>query len=250
MKKKINIGCSSYNNLEWKNIFYPENISSSKWFEYYCNFFDTYEMNGTFYKFPTVKTMENWYLKTPEDFLFCVKAPKEITHTKKFVGCEKLLKDFYNVCNNGLKHKLGCILFQFPPSYDYSYEKLLFIISQLDLEFDNVIEFRHQSWWIPEVWNELSKNNITFCSVSHPQLSEKIFTAFPLIYIRLHGRTKMFYSEYSQNELKVINDKIKESKIAKSVFVYFNNTASPAGVVNALEMKKINQLHDEKVFKK
>lgn len=239
MKKAAYIGCSSFSNSYWKKIFYPETIPSSKWFEYYCTHFTTYEMNGTFYKFPTLKIMENWFKKTPDHFLFSVKAPREITHYKKFIDCEALLKDFYTICKSGLKHKLGPVLFQLPPSYQYSQQKLLFIISQLDLDFDNVIEFRHQSWWIPEVWEELNKNNITFCSVSHPQLPETIFTTFPLIYIRLHGRTKMFYSEYSMEELNTINDIILQNK-AKSSFIYFNNTAGTAGILNALEMKKIN----------
>lgn len=239
MKKDIYIGCSSFSNSYWKKVFYPENIPSSKWFDYYCSHFNTYEVNGTFYKFPTFKIMDNWYKKTPDLFLFSVKAPREITHYKKFIDCETLLKDFYSICKSGLKQKMGPILFQLPPSYQFTKEKLLFIISQLDLSFENVIEFRHQSWWNPEVWEELSKNNIVFCSVSHPQLPETIFTEFPFIYIRLHGHEKMFYSEYSSEDLKKINDIVSQNK-TKSSFIYFNNTADKAGIINALEMNKIN----------
>lgn len=238
MKTNLYIGCSSFYNSYWKKIFYPENIPSAKWFEYYCTHFNTYEMNGTFYKFPTLKVMENWYQKTPDDFLLSVKAPKEITHQRKFIDCKNLLKDFYHVCDNGLKEKLGAILFQFPPSYHYSKEKLLFIINQLNPEYENVLEFRHESWWIPEVWNELAKNNISFCSVSHPQLPETIFTNFPVTYIRFHGRNKMFYSNYSTAELMEVYTIIAENK-KKKTFIYFNNTASTAGILNALEMKKL-----------
>lgn len=240
MKSNLYIGCSSFYNAYWKKIFYPEYIPSSQWFEYYCRFFNTYEMNGTFYKFPTLKTMENWYHKTPEDFLFSVKAPKEITHIKKFIGCEDAIKDFYAVCNEGLKEKLGPILFQFPAAYHYSPENLNRIISQLDLKCENVIEFRHQSWWIPEVWEILEKNNITCCSVSHPQLPETVFTAFPVIYIRLHGIPRMFYSSYSTDELAKINAIVSRNE-TKKTFIYFNNTAGTAGILNALEIKNLAQ---------
>jgi uncharacterized protein YecE (DUF72 family) len=240
MKKKVHIGCSSYNNYQWKKIFYPENIPASKWLEYYCSHFDTYEMNGTFYKFPTLRIMENWYKKTPENFVVSVKAPREITHYKKFIDCDALLTDFYAVCKSGLKTKLGPILFQLPPSFQYTPEKLNLIISQMDVEFDNEIEFRHPSWWIPEVWEELAKNNISFCSVSHPQLPETIFTTFPIIYIRLHGQSKMFYSEYSTDDLKIINDILIQNS-TKPCFVYFNNTASTAGILNVLEIKKLSK---------
>lgn len=237
MKTELRIGCSSFYNSYWKDIFYPSDIPRKQWFDYYCQHFNTYEINGTFYRFPTLKTFQDWFDKTPDDFLFSVKAPKEITHIRKFVDCGLLLKDFYARAAEGLKHKLAGILFQFPPSYDYSPEKLQLIISNLNPDFANVLEFRHKSW-IPEVWNELIKHNITFCSVSYPKLPETVFTLAPLIYVRLHGNSKLFYSEYTSAELKNLKEIISNSEVAEKAFVYFNNTASAAGIINALEMKK------------
>ena len=235
MKDNIKIGCSSFNNRFWKGIFYPENLAVSKWFEYYCQHFDTYEFNGSFYKFPTIKTFDNWYNKAPEKFIFSVKAPKEITHIRKFEDCKNLIEDFYSISRNGLREKLGCILFQFPPGYHYSRERLNTIIVNLDPEFKNVIEFRHESWWNEDVWQAFLENNITFCSVSYPNLPLTIFTEFPLIYIRLHGNTELFYSGYSISELNQIKNKLE----SKDAFVYFNNTASQEGILNALKFKKI-----------
>lgn len=235
MKNQILIGCSSYNNRYWKGIFYPDNMTYSQWFQFYSQHFSTYEFNGSFYKFPTIRVLTNWYNKAPENFLFSVKAPKEITHIKQFLDCENLISDFYNVCETGLKEKLACVLFQFPPSYYFTAERLQHIISNLNLEFKNVVEFRHKSWWIPEVWDAFRQNQITFCSVSHPQLPQTIFTDFPLVYIRLHGVPKMFYSSYPLQELLHIRDETH----LKSGFIYFNNTASEAGILNALELQRI-----------
>lgn len=234
MKDEVLIGCSSFNNRFWKGVFYPENLPVSKWFEYYCEHFDTYEFNGSFYKFPTIKIFENWYKKAPDKFIFSVKAPKEITHIKKFENCKNLIEDFYTVSRNGLKEKLGCILFQFPPGYHYSTERLNNIIANLDPEFKNVIEFRHESWWNDDVRELFFENNITFCSVSYPNLPQTVFTEFPLIYIRFHGNRKLFYSGYSAVELHQVKNKLKD----KNAFVYFNNTASAEGILNALEFKK------------
>lgn len=235
MKKNVLIGCSSYNNRFWKGIFYPENLPASKWFDYYCKHFDTYEMNGTFYKFPTLKVMQNWCKKVPEDFVFAVKAPKEITHIKKFIDCEALLSDFYRVCKEGLQEKLGPILFQFPPSYTFTAERLQIIVKSVNTSFNNVIEFRHSSWWNQEVWTTLKENNITFCSVSYPGLPEDILTEFPLLYIRLHGNRKLFYSRYSPEELEIL----QKQTLNKTGYIYFNNTASEAGILNALELNAI-----------
>lgn len=238
MKKEIHIGCSSFYNRYWKEIFYPVDLPSKQWFEYYCQHFDTFEINATFYKFPTLKILQNWFDRTPDKYLLSVKAPKLITHIHKFNNCETLLEDFYSRCAEGLQHKLASVLFQLPPSYHYSEERLQHIISQLDLKFQNVIEFRHESWWIPEVSNELNKHNITLCTVSHPKLPETVFTDGPQIFVRLHGTPKMFYSEYSTDELVKLKEIIMNSP-AKKVFVYFNNTARTAGILNALEMKEL-----------
>jgi len=236
MSKDILIGCSSFNNQYWKGIFYPEDLPSSKWFDFYCQHFDTYEFNGSFYKFPTVKALNSWYYKSPDDFLFSVKVFKGITHSRRFNECADSIADFYSVCKEGLMEKLGCILFQFPPSYDYNKEKLNEIVRNLNPNFKNVVEFRHESWWNDEVWETFLIHDITFCSVSYPKLPQTIFTESKLIYVRLHGNLDMFYSHYTLAELNNLKSKIDETK----TFVYFNNTAGTAGILNALELKKIS----------
>ncbi|MNG24620.1 hypothetical protein D3C84_1093690 [compost metagenome] len=105
----------------------------------------------------------------------------------------------------------------------------------LDYEFKNVIEFRHESWWNEDVWEIFLQNNITFCSVSYPNLPQTVFTEFPLIYIRFHGNSELFYSGYSTVELKQVKNKLEDN----NAFVYFNNTAGTQGILNALEFKKI-----------
>lgn len=239
MNKKITIGCSSFNNRYWKGVFYPDDLPASQWFDYYCRHFNTYEMNGTFYRFPTLKVMENWYHKAPDDFLFSVKVPKEITHIKKCVDCDGRIAEFYNVCEKGLKDKLDSVLFQFPPSYDYQPQRLEDIIAALHPDFNNVVEFRHESWWIPEVLATLTLNGITFCSVSYPKLPPTIFTDYPKVYIRLHGTPKLFYSTYTSDELAVLKEVIVKTVRPQKVTVFFNNTASIYGIENALELKEL-----------
>jgi uncharacterized protein YecE (DUF72 family) len=233
MHNEVYIGCSSYQNSYWREIFYPSELRQAKWFEFYCSYFATYEINGTFYKFPTLKSLENWYNRAPEEFIFSVKAPKIITHQKKLANCETEISEFYKVCSKGLKHKLGCILF--PPGFDYSKEKLHLIIASLNPEFRNVIEFRHESWFNEEVWESFLYHDITFCSVSYPGLPETIYTEFPMLYIRLHGNQNLFYSGYSDAALRQIIGKTEHAK----GFVYFNNTAGTFGILNALQMQKM-----------
>lgn len=233
------IGCSSFYNTKWKNIFYPDGLSQSKWFEFYCENFNTYELNATFYRFPTLKNLQTWYDRSPEHFLFSVKAPKQITHLKKFIDCLSEINDLYSICKEGFKDKLGCILFQLPPSIHYNPEILDLIISSLNPDFKNVIEFRHESWWSQKVYDRLSENKIIFCSVNHPTLPATIIANTAIVYVRLYGSPKMFYSNYSHDDLKILHQNIMEESKIKEVYIYFNNTASAAGVMNAMELTQL-----------
>lgn len=239
MKKTLNIGCSSYNNSQWKGVFYPADMPARQWFEYYCQHFNTYEINATFYKFPTVRVMTNWYNKAPDGFIYAVKAPKQITHIKKFIDCQEEIDQFYTICKEGLHEKLGCILFQLPPSFSYSEERLNLIITSLNPDFKNVVEFRNESWWRQDVCDALAVSGITFCTVNYPKLPTAVVATTTTGYVRLHGNPRLFYSEYSIDELQLLYEDISTKKKLKEVFIYFNNTASSAAIINAQQFKKL-----------
>jgi uncharacterized protein YecE (DUF72 family) len=74
------IGCSGFYNKDWKEVFYPNGLPQSKWFEFYCTQFNTLELNTTFYRFPTIEMLKKWYDTSPADFKFSVTAPRLITH--------------------------------------------------------------------------------------------------------------------------------------------------------------------------
>ena len=232
------IGCSGFYNAHWKGIFYPDELARSGWLAFYASQLHSLELNNTFYRFPGLKAMQNWHDKVPEDFCFSVKAPKIITHLKKLQECGQLLNDFYSVCEQGLRDKLGCLLFQFPPGIAYSEAFLEKILLALKPGFRNVVEFLHESWWRPEVYEALREHKISFCSISHPTLPGEIITTSETAYVRLHGTPRMFYSNYSPDQLEKLHEQLTKRKQLKEVFVYFNNTAGPAGIQNALQLKK------------
>lgn len=134
------IGCSGFYYKHWKEVFYPKGLPQNKWFTFYGDHFNTLELNVTFYRFPQLAFLQSWYDRSSSSFSFAVKTPRGITHYKKFKGAEKLIDDFYSTVAEGLKEKLGCILFQLPPRYNYTNERLQNIISSLDHSFNNVIE--------------------------------------------------------------------------------------------------------------
>jgi len=232
------IGCSGFSYKEWKEEFYPKNLAQTKWFDYYTKHFDTLELNVTFYRFPTLKSLKAWYDKAPEGFSFSAKVPRPVTHFKKFEETERMINDFYQLLKEGLKEKLGCILFQLPPRLNYSKEKLDVIIKHTNLFFQNVIEFRHNSWWRKDVFETLEHHNITFCGVSYPGIINDVITHGKLCYYRFHGVPKLYHSMYGTEFLKKISDKIIDSN-TETAYIYFNNTASAAALENAAEIKNM-----------
>ncbi len=232
------IGCSGYHYKEWKDIFYPPGLPQKKWFEYYNSHFNTLELNVTFYRFPQLKFLKNWYDISSPDFIFTVKAPRLITHYKKFNECEDLLNDFYTTTIAGLNEKLGTVLFQLPPSFAYSPASLELIIKSLSAEVKNVLEFRHSSWWQKEVFDRFKKEKICFSGISHPRLTDEVVVTDKIAYYRFHGVPELYYSAYSDEKLKSVADVLLKNKAITKAFVYFNNTATIGAIENALWLKK------------
>jgi len=235
----LKVGCSGFHYKHWRGLFYPEELAQSKWFEYYCDHFNTVELNTTFYRFPKLPFLLSWYQRSPEGFLFAVKAPRLITHFKQFQKTEDVIADFYSVIDEGLKEKLGCVLFQLPPRSFFTEERLERIIKNLDPNYKNVLECRHVSWWTQEVYDQLSKHNITFCGMSHPELPQDIIKNNSLLYYRFHGVPELYKSEYSKKIVQSFVDDIRSSKKVKHAFIYFNNDIGGSAITNAQQMQEI-----------
>lgn len=233
------IGCSGFHYKEWKEVFYPKNIPQTKWFQYYCEHFNTIELNTTFYRFPRPEALLSWYNKSPEEFKFSVKGPGLITHYKMFIDCERLLGDFYASVYEGLQNKLGCVLFQLPASIKYSDEMLTRIVSNLDPSFDNAVEFRDSSWWNKKVFNALKKHKISFCGISHPKLDDEVIKNNSILYYRFHGVPVLYKSEYKKEFIEEITGEIKTSGRFKDAYIYFNNTWGTGALVNAKQMQEL-----------
>lgn len=233
------IGCSGFHYPHWKGTFYPEDMPKKKWFEFYAQHFSTLELNVTFYRFPQLSVLQHWHILAPENFRFSVKAPKVITHFKQFHNTVDMITSFYDTIRNGLQAKLGPVLFQLPPRLRYDQERLQRILNQLDPTFDNVLEFRHASWWQPEVYEQLAAKRISFCGMSHPDLPREVIINTPVIYYRFHGVPDLYRSPYSDADLEQVINQVKAHNKAIESWFYFNNDAAVAAIPNAQTMIKL-----------
>jgi uncharacterized protein YecE (DUF72 family) len=230
------IGCSGFHYKEWKEVFYPKGLPQRKWFNYYSQQFNTLELNTTFYRFPRLRLLQNWYNMSPEIYRFSVKAPRLITHFKQFTDSKRMLGDFYGTSREGLGNKLGCILFQLPDRIAYSEEMLDRIVENLDPLFTNVVEFRNATWWKQKVYKKLAKHLIHFCSISYPALDEKVIHSTPLVYYRFHGIPRLYKSCYKKDAVINVADQICANTRTREAFIYFNNTWGTGALRNAAQL--------------
>lgn len=231
----MHIGCSGWSYREWKGVFYPAALPQKEWFSYYAQHFSTVEINATFYRTPMPKTLQKWRDQAPERFVYILKAPKQITHVKRFVDCVADIQGFYEL-GKTLGDKLSGFLFQFPPSFTYDPDRLEMIIQSLDRNYRNIIEFRHTNWWQDEVIHALEKAGLIFCSVIAPALPNIIIASNGRIYVRLHG--DRYKGSYGESFLQQFADKIKALN-PEEVWVYFNNTMDVSAPFDALCLKKL-----------
>jgi uncharacterized protein YecE (DUF72 family) len=180
-KASLQIGCSGWRYWKWRDSFYAE-VPQADWFKHYLKRFDTVEINASFYAWPTVANVQSWR-RGPgkKKFIYTVKVCELITHVKKFKGTKTLIKDFGMIADV-LGDRMGCFLFQLPPSYRYTKGRLNDIVSQLDPARRNVAEFRHAGWWNEEVYSAFRKAGIIFCSCSGPRLPDELVRTADEVY--------------------------------------------------------------------
>ena len=236
--RQLFIGCSGWFYWHWRGTFYPADLPTNRWFSHYARRFKTVELNAPFYSWPTVATVASWVRQTGRrQFVYTVKVCELITHIKRFAGTKTLVRDFGLIADL-LGPRMGCFLFQLPPSFRYTPARLKRILAQLDHRRRNVVEFRHKSWWNETVYKAFQGTGTIFCSCSGPRLPDELIKTAEDIYIRFHGLKNWYRHDYSTTELAVWAKRIEESG-AKTVWAYFNNDRDGYAIKNARALMRL-----------
>jgi len=209
----------------------------------YCKVFRTVEIDSTFYRYPSKGTVMGWVKYSPEDFIYTAKLPKLITHTKKLdvnEGIETDMEKFIELLEPlYLSGKLGCILIQLPPKFDYRPDQLEDFFKILPTHVKFAVEFREQSWMREETWKLLEQYHVAYTIVDEPLLPPEVHVTSKIAYFRWHGRgARPWYNyRYHTEELEPWAPKIKEAaeKVEK-VYGYFNNHYHGYAVENCLQV--------------
>jgi uncharacterized protein YecE (DUF72 family) len=198
----LRIGTSGYSYDDWKGFFYPEQIKNSEMLAFYARTFSTVEINYTYYRPPTARTLGAMAAKTPDDFVFTIKATREMTHERE--DNAQVFADFTAalapLTESG---KLGCVLAQFPSSFRQSEAERAYLATFRERMGDLplVFEFRHRSWLDEPMLAYLRALDVGFCCVDEPHfeaLMPPVAVATNRIgYVRFHGRN---YAKWWQHE--------------------------------------------------
>lgn len=238
-KAVMHIGTSGWSYAHWKENFYPKEVKSAEWLNYYATKFSTVEINTTFYHTPRPEGVEKWRLKVSEGFLFSVKMSRYITHIKRLKDCAENLDYFFKSISQ-FQMTSGPILVQLPPSFHANKERLLDFIKLLDTNYGYTFEFRHNSWYTEEYYDILREHKIALCITDlNGKMSPEVITG-PFTYLRLHGPHKAYVGSYGTEKIKEMSKKYEGwLNQGISVFCYFDNDEKGYAIQDAAELQAL-----------
>lgn len=161
MAGALYLGTSGFSYDEWKHgVFYPEGLKNREMLSFYASRFPSVEINYTFRRFPTQKTLETWKAETPEAFRFTLKANQRITHWKRLGDTDEDVRDFLDLANL-LGERLGTVLYQCPPTLQFDRGLIEAFVGYLPPRPRTAMEFRHPSW--VEARDLLAAQGVAWC---------------------------------------------------------------------------------------
>ncbi len=235
--RRIHIGTSGWHYDHWEGPFYPIASDPEMWLDYYAERFEDVEVNNTFYQLPGESTLENWKNRTPDDFLFATKASRYITHMKKLKDPKPSLRKFLDRVQ-ALEPKLGPILFQLPPNWNFNRQRLASFLAALPASQRYAFELRDPTWINHEAFDLLQERGASFCIYEYDgRVSPKRITA-DFVYIRLHGPGRAYQGSYDVSTLAgwagAISSWVRQGK---EVFCFFDNDQSGYAAQNARRLQ-------------
>jgi uncharacterized protein YecE (DUF72 family) len=241
---RILIGTSGWHYDSWRGPFFPKGLPLKKQLHYYARQFPTTELNGVFYRTPTPEAVKGWCEQTDRDFVFAWKASKFITHWKRLsensVNSLELLEDRLSLLGNKAGNKAGPILFQLPPRFEVNPDRLASVLKLLSKKRRYSFEFRHASWYAPNIMRLLSDANISLCISDHHDAPAPWRRTADFVYVRGHGPGGRYKGHYRSATLDGWATRIRSwKKQGCDVYVYFDNDQKSAAPADAAKLRQL-----------
>lgn len=225
---KVAVGTSGWSYDHWRGVFYPEDVPRSRWFGYYAERFPTVEVNYSFYRLPSQRTITSWRDRTPGNFLFALKGSRLISHRLRMRDCEEALATFHERVK-GLGDRLGVVLWQLPPDLPRDVSLLDDFLEMLPADMRVAVEFRHDSWLHSSTHSVMERHHAAEVWVSSERMPADFTVTADFVYARFHGLGGGYAHDYTPAELAPWVGRLK----GEAGFAYFNNDADGRAPANA-----------------
>lgn len=233
----IRIGTSGYLYKHWRGVLYPARLAERDWLPWYARFFDTVELNATFYRLPTAEAAARWRAVVPDGFAFAVKGSRYLTHMKRLLDAGDGLARFYAPVGQ-LAEKLRVTLWQLPPHLKVDPARLDAFLARVPTG-RHAVEARDGGWYTEEVAEVLDRHGAAFCEHDLLPRSPPRWTG-GWRYLRFHGATGRYAGRYGADALRPIAEDLRAwSRPGRDAFVYFNNDLGGHAVHDALTLLRL-----------
>lgn len=177
-----------YGYKDWQAVFYPDGLPSRERLGYYSRVFNAVEMDTTFYGTPRPDVVLRWREAAPDDFIFCPKMPREITHDLRLEGAAEQTTNFLETIRL-LQDKLGPVLIQFPPDFSMQeIDNLARFLEALPADLRYAVEFRNRSWHAVATGELLEAHRACWVSTDYLYMPRRVYVTTDFVYIRWLGR--------------------------------------------------------------
>lgn len=196
-RSTIRLGTSGWSYKDWIGPFYPAGTTAARYLAIYTQFFDTVEIDATFYATPSLRMIDAWRERTPDHFSFSAKVPRAITHDAQLIGVEQDVLLFAEAMRQ-LGHKCGPLLFQFAPTFTAEqWDDLAALLPLLPTDLRWAIEVRHTSWLSEPFYELLRTHNIALVHVDLPWMPRTTPVTADFAYIRWLGDRRAIADDFS-----------------------------------------------------
>jgi uncharacterized protein YecE (DUF72 family) len=228
---QILVGTSGFSYAPWRGSFYPEKLPASRMLAYYAERLPAVEINNTFYRMPNPETLRNWAAETPPAFRFVIKSPRRITHERKLADVGDSLARLHEAAG-ALGDKLGPVLFQLPPFLRKDVPLLATFLAQLPPGMRAALEFRHASWFDPEVYETLRGRDAALCIAESEELATPLEATATWGYLRLRRQ------DYGEAELASWAERLRAQSWS-TAYVFFKHEDEGKGPALAGRLREI-----------
>ncbi|MGA7705619.1 MAG: DUF72 domain-containing protein [Solirubrobacteraceae bacterium] len=228
---------------------YPSGLPARCWLERYAELFDTVEVNTTFYRLISREAVQHWVEQTPQKFSFAVKASRYLTHVKRLLNIRDGLSRFYERIEPLMEaERLGPVLWQLPETFHRDDARLAGALAVLP-GGRHAFEFRHPSWFVPEVYALLAEHDAALVIGDHPARPFQSYEATAgWRYVRFHHGTRGRRGNYSHSELEEWAERLHSWRAQSEIFLYFNNDWEMFAPRNAAKLRRhLERLKNPKI---